>query len=556
MRRVAYSGVVPRSTPAPLSADAIDVLAVLSHAGRLLGAARDTGAVEGALRAALVPQLVSACDLRLGSAAGENSSVQFPLSVRGRTLGTLSVTPDPTLDGPQLRSLLALVADRAALELQALGAGAVGAADSALERAVEARTLQFFQASSELAARNRALEAFASLTREFATETSFLRLVTRAQETLLALLPEGVSAYLEPEGAQWQVRQLVGNLRNEALRDALAHGFPRGPLAAFEEAFQHGTASFEHVVPPEVQAAFPHLFAQIGALAVLPLRVQGETRGVLAVALFRQRVWLTADRALLTTAVRQLQVALERSEALTKVAEQHVQLQARSEELAELNRELEAFSYSVSHDLQAPLRHIMGFADLARRAQPDAPGTPYLNRITHSAERMSALIELLLAHARLGRQPLQRRPVSLAALVWDVQQELAPDAEGRCVRWVVGDLPVVRGDPALLRLAVQNLLSNALKYTRGRAEAVVKVTADVQGDEVVLVVRDNGAGFNPKYAARLFTAFGRLHKQEDFEGNGVGLANVRRIVARHGGRVWAEGQPGGGAAFFVALPRT
>ncbi len=533
---------------------------LLLEATERLGAARSWADVGQALRDLLVPRVASACWLDLGegwadAAPPEAHEWKVPLRCRGEPLGILHVAAHPALDPARVGTLLTLLADRAGAELGLLAGPGAPEADSVLERAVEARTLQFFRASSELAARNRALEAFAALSRELATETDERRLVTRAQERLLALLPEGVSAYLEPEGDLWRLRSLVGDPRSEALRETLERGVPRGALATLERAFAEGKAAFEGVVPDR-HGDPAHPLAHVGALAVLPLSVGGEARGVIAVAIFRQRTWQEADRALLVTAVRQLQTGLERSEALAQVARQHAQLEARAGELADLNRELEAFSYSVSHDLRAPLRHIAGFADLARGLPPGPDGRleRYLDHIATAAARMSALIESLLTHARLGRQEVRRVNVDLAALVQGVRLELAPDEEGRQVTWQVGALPGVPGDPGLLRLVLQNLLSNALKYTRGREHAVISVTAEVTGDEVLLAVSDNGAGFDPQYADRLFTPFGRLHRQEDFEGTGVGLANVRRIVTRHGGRVWAEGRPGEGATFFVAFP--
>ena len=245
------------------------------------------------------------------------------------------------------------------------------------------------------------------------------------------------------------------------------------------------------------------------------------------------------------TRLRQLNSDLER------------RVQARTAELETSNRELEAFSYSVSHDLRAPLRHIDGFADLlGRHAQSalDDKGRRYLATISDSAKSMGALIDDLLSFSRMGRSEMQHASVNLGDLVTEVRKELSTDLANRDVVWEIGPLPNLVGDAAMLRLALANLLSNAIKYTRGRTPARITIGAREQEGETVLFVQDNGAGFDMAYQDKLFGVFQRLHSADEFEGTGIGLANVRRIVQRHGGRVWAEGEPGQGATFFVALP--
>ncbi len=234
-------------------------------------------------------------------------------------------------------------------------------------------------------------------------------------------------------------------------------------------------------------------------------------------------------------------------------------VQQRTSQLEAANQELDAFSYSVSHDLRAPLRHIRGFAGLL---QEDAASTlgddgrGHLERITSAALRMSQLIDDLLAFARLGRAPLAKAPVALEDLIRDAQRDVMTDAGDRVIDWHIDAAAVVFADAALLRQVLLNLLSNAVKYTRGRSPAQIEVRAQVDAahGEVVVSVRDNGAGFDPRYADRLFGVFQRLHASDEFEGVGVGLANVRRIVHRHGGRTWAEGAPNQGATFWFTLP--
>jgi light-regulated signal transduction histidine kinase (bacteriophytochrome) len=244
--------------------------------------------------------------------------------------------------------------------------------------------------------------------------------------------------------------------------------------------------------------------------------------------------------------------------ALRRSAEAEARVRLRVAELEAKNRELEAFSYSLSHDLRSPLRHINGFAELLRKtAQGDLgePGSRYLDTISSSAQRAVTLVDELLAFARRGQVALRLAEVDLRALVEAVRAELDPELGGREVRWEIRALPRVQGDPTLLRLVVENLLSNAVKYTRPRAPAQIEVGAREEAERWIFFVRDNGVGFEGTQAAGLFCAFKRLHSEAQFEGTGMGLANVRRIAERHGGDAWAEGQQGQGATFYVSLPR-
>ena len=228
----------------------------------------------------------------------------------------------------------------------------------------------------------------------------------------------------------------------------------------------------------------------------------------------------------------------------------------RTARLEDANKELEAFSYSVSHDLRAPVRHIDGFIKLLEAAQPPASddAARYLAKIAAASRKMGELIDDLLALSRTARAPLTRSDVDLGALVASVVQELQPDCAGRRIEWCIGPLPTVRGDRGLLHVLLQNLLSNSVKYTRSREVAVIEVGAERLGsEETVVFVRDNGAGFEMQYQNKLFGVFQRLHSDKEFEGTGIGLATARRIVVRHGGRIWGEGQPGRGATFYFTV---
>jgi signal transduction histidine kinase len=253
---------------------------------------------------------------------------------------------------------------------------------------------------------------------------------------------------------------------------------------------------------------------------------------------------------------RQLSTELEH-----RVADRTEALVRTNDQLVASNQELESFSYSISHDLRAPLRNINGFVDLLRRRNRDnldAESHRFFQIISTETIRLSQLIDSLLAFARLSRSDLKFERVSLGSLVTQVVAELRPEYENRLVDWKLGPLPSVDADPALLRQVVANLLSNAIKFTRNRQPAVIEIGAqpfdDARHSEHVIFVRDNGAGFDPKYASKLFGVFQRLHHTRDFEGTGIGLANAKRIVLRHGGRIWAEGLPGAGATFYFALP--
>lgn len=260
------------------------------------------------------------------------------------------------------------------------------------------------------------------------------------------------------------------------------------------------------------------------------------------------------ELGLLTGAFNQM---LGQIHDLTRDLERRVE--DRTAQLQVANKELEAFSYSVSHDLRAPLRHIDGFAGLLVKSDGaglSERGRGYLGHITGSAKQMGLLIDDLLVFSKMGRTELQFRPVDLAQLVEETIQSLQPETQQRHIIWRKDTLPVVQADQAMLRQVFVNLLANAVKYTRPRDPAKIEIGCATNADgELVVSVRDNGVGFEMKYADKLFGVFQRLHRAEEFEGTGIGLANVRRIIARHGGRTWAESEPGAGATFYFSLPK-
>ncbi len=240
-----------------------------------------------------------------------------------------------------------------------------------------------------------------------------------------------------------------------------------------------------------------------------------------------------------------------------KILQLNTDLAQRAGELEAANRELEAFSYSVSHDLRAPLRHVQGYVELLAREtgeQLSDKARRFLKTIDESAREMGELIDDLLAFSRMGRAEMREESVELNSLVSEARSTVAAGTEGRRIDWMVATIPAVKGDAAMLRQVLVNLLSNAVKYSRRRDPATIEVgCAGEENGRTVLFVRDNGAGFDMQYADKLFGVFQRLHRAEEFEGTGIGLATVRRIINRHGGRVWAESRIEAGATFYFTL---
>ena len=247
----------------------------------------------------------------------------------------------------------------------------------------------------------------------------------------------------------------------------------------------------------------------------------------------------------------------ERERAAAELAKLNALLAHRNEELAAANSELDAFCAAVSHDLRAPLSHVEGFIELlqaAGGAQRGPKETQYLAAIGSETARMRQLIGDFLRFARLGAAQPELSPVDMHQLVREAVDELSRQREAQAIEWQVGELPAVEGDERLLRQVWLNLLSNAMKYSSTRQPARIRVAGEVQGPEVVYSVADNGVGFDPQRADRLFNAFFRMHSAAAFEGVGIGLASVKRVVQRHGGRVWAKAKPDEGATFCFALP--
>jgi light-regulated signal transduction histidine kinase (bacteriophytochrome) len=296
------------------------------------------------------------------------------------------------------------------------------------------------------------------------------------------------------------------------------------------------------------------------SVLTVPLLTESETIGEINLASNTPRGFSAEHRESATeiaapVAIAFLQARL-REDLGRQAGELERRLADRSAALRAATAEMETMLYAVSHDLRDPLRHICGFSQLLlddAGAALDPAVQHYAGRIRDGADRMSGLIDDLVRLARLSRQDVSRRPVDLTTLAEDVVSRLEPDADGREVDWRVQELPTVETDPALVRTALESLLANALKFTRPRDHAVITIRPIEHEGQAGLAVQDNGVGFKMAYAGKLFGMFQRLHRPDEFQGNGAGLALVQRVAQKLGGRVWAESGPDGGATFYITL---
>jgi light-regulated signal transduction histidine kinase (bacteriophytochrome) len=260
---------------------------------------------------------------------------------------------------------------------------------------------------------------------------------------------------------------------------------------------------------------------------------------------------LIAALPVLSRALAMRRLRMENTALEQRVRERNVALEAA-------NQDLEAFAGAIAHDLHAPTRHIGGYARMVLddcSGELGAEAQSRLRSIAELAERMGTLVSDLLAFARLARSEMRCRPVDLDALVAGVQRELEPETKDRTIVWKVAELPTIQADKSMLRQVFYNLLSNAIKYSRKKEQTLIEVGCQEQPGELICFVRDNGAGFDMRYAQKLFGVFHRLHRADQFEGTGVGLSIVQRIIHRHGGRIWAEAEVDKGATFTFTLPR-
>ncbi|GGR37414.1 GAF domain-containing protein [Deinococcus ruber] len=425
----------------------------------------------------------------------------------------------------------------------------------ALGRTEVARQLQCQK--EEVESRNRALEAFSSLTGVLDVRLDRATLIRRTQELVLSLLPPGYAAYFEPENGLWRLKVQTGNAGLPALQAALDAGFPVGATPTLDRAMHTSEPYFIDVYVKDTDID-PEVAGHLNAAACLPLFVRGHFIGIFNLPLFETRVWDATDRAILISAVQSLTLALEGAQSLDELAQRSAELEESNQSLLAANEELEAFTYSASHDLRTPVRHVMGFSELTQKAVAKAnydKADAYLKTIQQAAGRMTSLIDGMLVLSRSGRQELKAQVVDLNGLVMQARRDVGREFPEQPVRWHIDDLPRVQGDPLLLQQVLTNLLSNAVKYASKRELSEVWIWAEERPTEWMVRIRDNGVGFDPNYAQRLFGIFQRLHHERDFQGTGVGLATVRRIVLKHGGRVFAESLGEGGATFSFTLPK-
>jgi PAS domain S-box-containing protein len=388
-----------------------------------------------------------------------------------------------------------------------------------------------------------------------------LRATSIVAVTVLALRDRSSSARLEQQAALLDLAHEAVIVRDF---DGTIRYWNRGAEEMYGWAAAEATGMSTNRL---LKTAFPAPLDDIGAQLVKSRRWEGDlvhTRRDGTTLTVTSRWAMRGDGSPEMGAVMEINsdvTARKRAEEELQRANRDLEqrVQERTRGLESANKELEAFAYSVSHDLRAPLRHLGGFAELLQKhagSALDEKSRRYTLMIVESASRMGNLIDDLLAFSRVGRAEIAMTTVALEQVVREAWNEVRRDIDGRDIVWKVGALPSVSGDRAMLRVAWLNLISNALKFTRPRAHAHIEVgTADSAKSECVVFIKDDGVGFNMKYVNKLFGVFQRLHRTEDFEGTGIGLATVQRIVHRHGGRVWAESRENEGTTFYVALPK-
>jgi PAS domain S-box-containing protein len=416
-----------------------------------------------------------------------------------------------------------------------------------LHRNREGKPVRILETNTDITARNQAEERLAAQAEELARSREALEAQTRMLKLVLDSMGEGLVA-ADAEG-----HFLIWNDAAKKLMGRGAADLPPGEWTPHYKVF------LTDGITPHPVESLPLVRALRGESVQQELVIQNpEIEGVVFLEVTARP--LKDDQGKLCGGVAAMRDVTQRKAAEREIQQLNQDLEARVAErtaqLQEANKELEAFGYSISHDLRAPLRHISGFARiLTEDFGPSLPAEAqhHLQRIEQGASRMGQLVDELLSLTRVGRQTLAVRATKLGTLVEDVITLLEPETEGRQVEWKIGELPVVECDPTLMRQVFQNLISNVLKYSRPRSPAVIEIGQGEKDGQMVIFVKDNGVGFSMKYADKLFGVFQRLHRPEEFEGTGVGLATVQRIVQKHGGRVWAEAEIDCGATFYFTL---
>ncbi|BDP44251.1 hypothetical protein DAETH_42200 (plasmid) [Deinococcus aetherius] len=417
----------------------------------------------------------------------------------------------------------------------------------ALERAEQTRRLA--EQNAELEARTRALEGFSDLLGDLTLQTEPSALIGSALEMVMTLLPPGYAAFWEVRDGRWYATAQARNVGSPALQATIDAGLPAGQTPTLDIPQRTRAPYFQDVYAQGADTP-AEVVSHVNAVATLPVMVRGEVLGIFNVPLFHERRWSAEDRAVLETTVRSLGLALERAEGVAD-------LSRRTEELRRSNAELEQFAYIASHDLQAPIRAVTSFAGVIHRKYGqhlDERGQLYLRQIMESGEHMKRLVDDLLAFSRVHTQQREPQPVDSGAVFDVVARRLQAEPGNTDAEITRGHLPLVLADGQQLDQLLQNLISNGLKYHREGVVPRVRVSAEQDGEFWRFAVSDNGIGIEPQYYERIFTIFQRLHGREEYEGTGIGLAVCKKIVERHGGRLWLESTLGEGTTFFFTLP--
>ncbi len=414
--------------------------------------------------------------------------------------------------------------------------------------------------------------AYTDLVAIMADRGDFAAALAEKPKQLLAFGRAGGAAILTESGCRLfgatpteeQVRELADWIFHEVGRevyatDAISTFFPRANTYK-DKASGVLSVSISKLRPSAVLWFRPEVIQTIkwGGDPTKPVTTNGDRQTLHPRRSFETWRETVRDRSL-PWRVSELDAAAElRNTIVGTVLRKAEELAELNSELTRSNKELEAFSYSVSHDLRAPLRHIVGYAEMLKETgetHHSAEERRFINTIIESSEYAGRLVDKLLSFSRLGRAKLERTAFDMTLLVNELVRDVMIDAGGRDIEWKIDRLPVVFADLMMMRMAVRDLLSNAVKYTRMRDHAVIEIGCQEASHEYIFSVKDNGVGFDMAYADKLFGVFQRLHKWEEFEGTGIGLANVRRVLERHSGRTWAEGKENAGATFFFTLPK-
>jgi signal transduction histidine kinase len=494
------------------------------------------------------------------------SLVALPLIVRDQVLGVLMLTfPQPRIFDDVDRLFLRSLARQCAQALQR---------STALEQAERLNEqLSFLAQAGELLG--------SSLNLDDTLESIARLLVPRLTDWCVIYLPSPDGQQLLPVTVVHQDPEMVGFLRDFIEQNPVEITGENGTGRVFTS----GTPEVVPVITDEMYDAIPQSDAwkddvrrlQLRSVITVPMHANGRVVGVLGLARTSlDRIYAQEDVTFALEVAGRAGQAVEHAR-LYRLAQQEIQqrqqaqqaldtanvsleerVRDRTHDLNEANRELEAFTYSASHDLRTPVRHVMSFADLARRAADKAePETVlrYLEIIQQSALRMNALIDGMLTLSRVGSRAFSPQRTWTEPLVSQARRDVDLEFPGRPVRWDLGDMPEVWGDPSMLQQVLTNLISNAVKYSSSREVSEVKVWVETREHDWRVSVQDNGVGFDSRYAEKLFGVFQRLHSQREVEGVGVGLATVRRIVLKHHGQVFAESPEDSGATFSFTLPK-